>query len=159
MDLTDDLIDVAAVFLGFVDDECEFRRPADGEPLGKLGTDESLCPVQRFESGLGSGVFAEECAVDFGIAVVVGNLNVGDCDKTDVGVLDFKLDDVGDILADNAFQPLLFDAAHRRLLHGYLLFHVSFDCIADFDVVVILNGDTAFVAVENFPGVILETLE
>ena len=158
MDLADDFINMTAVFFGLIDDKDQFRRAADGKALGELGSDKALRSVESLQSGLGTGILSEESAVYLCIAVVVGNFNISDCHKTDICVLDLKLDDIRNILADNAFEALLFDAAHMLLLHRYLLLNIGFNDIADLDVVVILNRDTALVAVENFSCVILEAL-
>lgn len=59
-----------------------------------------------------------------------------------------------------SFDPGLkhCDRGLSERLFGFSDF-VNFDLIADFDVVIILDGETTFKAVSNFFGVIFEALE
>ena len=109
MNLFDDLIDMAGVVLRRIDLKDEIRTSADIEPLGKLTADESLRPFERSDRFFPVGR-PDKCHIHGRKAVVIGDLDIGDCDKSDIGILDLKLDDLRKILADDAFQAFLFDA-------------------------------------------------
>lgn len=118
VNLLQDLVDMPAVFHGFILDKREFRGPPDVEPLAQLGADISPGPVQGPQSGIIAGLFAEERAVNRGIAVVIGNFHIRYGHKADIRIFQIKLNDIRNVLADDSFQTLLLDAAHAQASAG-----------------------------------------
>ena len=57
---------------------------------------------------------AKEGTIHFGIAMVIGNTDIGDGHKANIGILQGKLDNIADVLANDAFQSFLSDICHTQ---------------------------------------------
>ncbi len=89
--------------------------------------------------------------------MIAGHLNIRDGYKSDIRILQLELDDIGDVLADDALKPFLFDTCHGLSLLGNFLLLVCFEGISHFDVIVVGDRNTAFISGNDFLDIVLES--
>ena len=92
---------------------------------------------------------------------VTGDLNIGKADKADLGVLDFLLDQLGEIAPDltsYTFGSVKFPGRHIASIQcpGDLDTLEAFDLITRLDIVIHFDANTALRSGLHFAGVILE---